>query len=93
MSADVLQAFSNMMDIRLILLIFLGVAIGIVFGSIPGLTATMAIVMFLPMTYTMTPLYGISMLVALYIGGISRRIDIRDPAEYPGNAVLHRHHP
>lgn len=71
MSADVLQAFGNMMDIRLILLIFLGVAIGIVFGSIPGLTATMAIVMFLPMTYTMTPLYGISMLVALYIGGIS----------------------
>lgn len=71
MSADVVQAFENMMDIRLILLIFLGVGIGIVFGSIPGLTATMAIVMFLPMTYTMTPLYGISMLVALYIGGIS----------------------
>lgn len=71
MSANVVQAFENMMDIRLILLIFLGVGIGIVFGSIPGLTATMAIVMFLPMTYTMTPLYGISMLVALYIGGIS----------------------
>jgi putative tricarboxylic transport membrane protein len=30
----------------MIVLIFVGVAIGIVFGSNPGLTATMAIVMF-----------------------------------------------
>lgn len=54
-----------------LLLILIGVVVGIIFGSIPGLTATMAIVMFLPVTYTMTSTQGISMLVALYIGGIS----------------------
>ena len=54
-----------------ILLILIGTAVGIVFGSIPGLTATMAVVMFLPMTYTLEPIEGISMLMALYIGGIS----------------------
>lgn len=59
------------LDPFVILLIFLGTLIGIVFGAIPGLTATMAVVMFLPMTYTMTPVQGISTLVALYIGGIS----------------------
>ena len=55
----------------IILLIFLGVAVGIIFGAIPGLTATMAVVMFLPLTYTMTPIMGIALLVALYIGGTS----------------------
>ena len=54
-----------------ILFILVGVAAGIIFGAIPGLTATMAITMFLPVTYTMSPIDGISTLVALYIGGIS----------------------
>ena len=36
-----------------IVLIAVGVVVGIIFGSIPGLTATMAIVMFLPVTYSM----------------------------------------
>ena len=54
-----------------ILLIFMGVAIGIVFGSIPGLTATMAVTMFLPITYTMSPIAGIALLIGLYIGGTS----------------------
>lgn len=48
-----------------------GVAVGIVFGSIPGLTATMAITMCLPMTYSMDAISAISVLVALYVGGIS----------------------
>ena len=54
-----------------IALVAVGVVVGIIFGSIPGLTATMAIVMFLPVTYAMQASEGISMLVALYIGGIS----------------------
>lgn len=54
-----------------IILIAIGTAVGIIFGCIPGLTATMAIVMFLPATYSMSASQGISMLMALYIGGIS----------------------
>ena len=42
-----------------------GVTVGIIFGSIPGLTATMAITMCLPMTYAMEPIPAISVLVAL----------------------------
>lgn len=51
--------------------IFIGTTIGIIFGCIPGLTATMAIAMFLPITYGMDTTQGISVLIALYIGGIS----------------------
>lgn len=54
-----------------ILLIVAGVGIGIIFGSIPGLTATMAVTMVLPLTYGMSPVAAISVLVGLYIGGTS----------------------
>jgi putative tricarboxylic transport membrane protein len=68
----ILEGFASVfLDPVVLALIAVAVAIGIIFGSIPGLTATMAIVMFLPVTYRMTPIQGISTLVALYIGGIS----------------------
>jgi putative tricarboxylic transport membrane protein len=69
--AEFISGISGVLDPLVILFIFIGVFVGIVFGSIPGLTATMAIVMFLPVTYTMTSVQGMSMLMALYIGGIS----------------------
>lgn len=51
--------------------IFIGVFVGIVFGAIPGLSSTMALVLFLPMTYSMSVVDGLSLLVALYVGGMS----------------------
>lgn len=51
--------------------VFIGTFVGVVFGCIPGLTATMAIAMFLPMTYGMAAAQGQATLIALYIGGIS----------------------
>ncbi|WZL73060.1 tripartite tricarboxylate transporter permease [Clostridiaceae bacterium 35-E11] len=54
-----------------LMLIALGVIVGIIFGSIPGLSATMAVVLFLPMSFGMDPINGISLLIGLYIGGIS----------------------
>lgn len=53
------------------IMIVLGVIIGIVFGAVPGLTATTAIAMFLPVTYAMSITPSIALLVSLYIGGIS----------------------
>ena len=54
-----------------LLFIFFGVVMGIIFGAIPGLTATMAIALGLPLTYGMSPLNGISLLLGLYLGGVS----------------------
>ncbi len=67
----ILQALQAVLHPYLLLLVAIGVVIGIIFGAIPGLTATMAIVMFLPVTYSMTDIQGINLLMALYIGGIS----------------------
>ena len=49
----------------------LGVIIGIIFGAIPGMTATMAVAVFLPMTYGMALIPSLYLLLGLYVGGIS----------------------
>ena len=54
-----------------LVLIILGVFTGIVFGAIPGLTSAMAITLFLPVTYSLPTIEGITLLIALYVGGIS----------------------
>ena len=54
-----------------LLLILAGVVIGIVFGAIPGLSGTMAVALCLPFTYSMNSVDSISMLLALYLGGVS----------------------
>lgn len=49
--------------------VVLGVMFGMVCGALPGLSSSMAIVLMLPFTYTMTPVSAIVMLVAVYVGG------------------------
>lgn len=50
--------------------LFIGVAIGTVAGAIPGLSATMAVALTLPFTFSMTPITGILLLLGVYKGGI-----------------------
>ncbi|WP_344071306.1 tripartite tricarboxylate transporter permease, partial [Prauserella alba] len=64
---DVLALLSPMT----FLLVTFGVLVGIVFGSIPGLTATMAVAVFLPLTFAMDLSEGLALLIGLYVGGIS----------------------
>ena len=52
-------------------LLVLGTFVGIVFGSIPGMTAAMGIVLFLPLTFKIDPVSSISLLLGIYTGGIS----------------------
>ncbi len=54
-----------------IFLMFVGVAVGIVFGALPGLSATMAIALFLPVTYAMASADAMTLLMSLFIGGVS----------------------
>lgn len=67
-------------------LIFAGVITGIVFGSIPGLSASMAMILFLPMSFGMEPMNGISLLVGLYMGGISGGLISAILLKIPGTA-------
>lgn len=66
-----------------ILAICAGTVIGLLVGAMPGLSATMAIALLLPLTFGMNAATGISMLAALYLaamyGGSIAAILIRTP--------------
>ena len=53
-----------------ILFLFIGTALGIVFGAIPGLTATMGLALLVPFTFTMEPSTGLLMLAGIYVGAM-----------------------
>ncbi len=53
-----------------ILLAVLGVAAGTVIGSIPGLTATMAVAVLVPITFSMQPDSALILMGAIYTGAI-----------------------
>ena len=65
------QGFEAVFTLQIFGLVLFGTVVGIIFGAIPGLTSTMAVALFLPITYTLGPAAGISLLVALFIGGTS----------------------
>lgn len=67
----ILEGFMAIMNPSCLGLIIGGTVIGIIFGALPGLTSTMAIALCLPITYTLNTIQGLSLLMGLYIGGIS----------------------
>lgn len=54
-----------------LVLLIVGTFVGIIFGAIPGLSGTMAVMLFMPLTYTMNSGSAIIFLLALWIGGCS----------------------
>lgn len=54
-----------------LLLIFFGTVIGIIFGALPGVSASMAVVLGLTFTYGMDPVTAIAFLVAVYCASIT----------------------
>lgn len=66
-----LSAFAAVFQPMTFLLICGGVILGIIFGAIPGMSATMAVALCLPISFGLEPVAGISLLIGLYIGGIS----------------------
>ncbi len=73
-----------------ILLNLAGMFIGILFGAIPGLTATLAIALLVPFTYGLPPIPSMILLLSIYNGGMYggsiTAIAIRTPGA-PANAV------
>lgn len=53
------------------LLIFLGIIAGTIFGSLPGVSASMAIALCVPFTYVMSPVVAIAFLVAVYCSSVT----------------------
>lgn len=54
-----------------LLLLLAGTVIGIIFGAIPGLSGTLAVMLFMPLTYTMQAGPAVIFLISLWVGGCS----------------------
>ncbi len=67
MAFDYLSLF---FDSWLLLYLLLGYGIGFFFGAVPGLTATLAISLLLPITYSMETTSALVTCVGIFIGGI-----------------------
>lgn len=67
---NLLIGFQTIFNVVTIFLILAGVTIGIVMGAIPGLTGAMAIALIIPFTFGMDAVNSITILLAIYCGGI-----------------------
>lgn len=63
--------FFGLISPLFVLLAVGGTLVGIIFGAIPGMTATMAVAICLPLTYSLGLENGLALLLGLYVGGIS----------------------
>ena len=63
-------SFFHVFEPQNILFVFLGTGLGIFFGALPGLTATMGLALLVPFTFTMTPTSGLLMLAGIYVGAM-----------------------
>jgi putative tricarboxylic transport membrane protein len=63
-----------------------GVFIGIVFGALPGLNASIAIALFMPFTDNMPVLSSFTFLVAIFVGGVSGGLISAILINIPGTA-------
>ena len=69
--AVIAVALHNVLTPLNLMILFSGVLGGIVIGIIPGLGVVMGVALVLPLTFSMAPEVGISLLIAVYVGGIS----------------------
>jgi len=63
-------ALGHIFNLYNFMLMTLGVAVGIVVGALPGLTATMALAVLVPFTFIMDPATGLMTLGGIYVGAI-----------------------
>lgn len=70
MFADMLEGLQMMLQWQTFAALAVGIVIGIIFGALPGLTTSMSMSIFVPVTFFMEPLIGIPFLLGLYKGGI-----------------------
>ncbi len=67
-----------------------GVALGVSVGVLPGITAGMLMALTLPFTYHMSSVDAVSLLIAMFVGGVSGGLITATLMRIPGepNAIM-----
>ena len=85
--SEITAGILSICNLPIMALILLGTFMGIIVGAIPGLSVTMVVVLFLPLTFGMDPIAGLSLLCGLYIGGTSGGLISAILLKMPGTAA------
>lgn len=67
---NIMQGVVNILDPAVLSLMILGIFLGLLMGSIPGMTATMTVAVLLSFTFTMEPATGMMLLLGIYGGAV-----------------------
>ncbi|MDS0293697.1 tripartite tricarboxylate transporter permease [Halogeometricum luteum] len=70
MIESILGGLANVLNPFTLFLMVAGVLVGILMGSIPGMTATMTVAVLLSFTFTMDPSNGMMLLLGIYGGAV-----------------------
>ncbi len=62
----ILTAFLNVLSPDVLFVLFLGVALGLVVGALPGLNDTITLAVLIPITFSLDPRYAFKLLVGVY---------------------------
>jgi putative tricarboxylic transport membrane protein len=65
------DAFIHLFTLKAFLVMVSGVALGVLVGVLPGITAGMLMALTLPFTYHMSSLDAITLLISMFVGGVS----------------------
>ena len=87
MDATIVESLAAVFAPGSLLLILVGVAIGIVFGGIPGLNTPIAVALVLPFTIIMDPVPTVCILMGIYMGGVSGGLIPAILLRIPGTAA------
>ena len=65
-----LVGLANVFQVKVLLMLLLGTTVGIIFGVIPGLSATIGVAIFTPLTFSMDTTTAFAMLLGIYCGSV-----------------------
>lgn len=92
MLSSIAAGFASLLDIQAILAMVMGLAVGLSFGAMPGLNATIGITLLLPVTFTLNPGPAMLMLIGVYCGatfaGSISAILIKTPGTAAASATV-----
>lgn len=84
---EIMEAIMNIMSPIPLLMIFLGVVMGLIFGVVPGLNTPIAMALVLPFTFSMGNIPTICLIMGIYMGGVSGGLVTAIMLKIPGTAA------
>jgi putative tricarboxylic transport membrane protein len=84
------EAFVHLFTLKAFFVMIGGVALGVSVGVLPGITAGMLMALTLPFTYHMSSIDAVTLLIAMYVGGVSGGLITATLMRIPGepNSIM-----